>query len=156
MDRRVTLLLVAAVTLSVMVNLVFLIQYDRGGVRGGTFEVWNVPTTVKSREYLFSTMFDTFRMSVTLHSNSTIYVYVFTASQYAEFQSTGHPYSYVAKYEGVNVVFTWNLSTGCAGYVWIVYNPLPTTVEVRPDVKAIYDPSPTSTGVCASQSSSSA
>ncbi|MEM3670715.1 MAG: hypothetical protein QW767_03110 [Thermoprotei archaeon] len=149
MEKVLAALIAAALILSLGLNVYFILLYERGGVRGESFVVWNVETNVQPGKYLFSTMFDTFRMHIALSANSTIYVYVMTPSQYAEFQSTGKPVGYVAKYSGDKINVEWNLSTGCAGYLWIIYNPLPVTVAVKPDVVATYSPSPNPTGACA-------
>ncbi len=111
--------------------------------------VWNVPAVVKPHSYLFSTMFDTFKMHIHIDANSTVYVYVFTPSEYVAFyDSGGSVRSSVEAFSGEAISFTFNLSTGCAGYVWVVYNPSNSAVLVQPDVTAVYSPSSQATGAC--------
>lgn len=135
-----------ALVLSLALNA-YLVGFTR---RPQTFVVWDVPTTIKPKSYLFSTMFDTFTMSIRLEANSTLYVYVFTPSQFVQFyESGGAVKNSVVWYFGETIEFTFNLSRGCAGYVWVVYNPSDHPVSVKPYVTATYSPSSQPTGVCA-------
>ncbi len=116
---------------------------------GESLLVWNVPADVTPHSYLFATMFDTFRMSINLRANGTLDVYVFTPTQYAAFeQNGGRPSAYVGYYSGSQISFEWNLSTGCAGYVYVIYDPGSTVLQIVPHVTATYSPSSVSTGIC--------
>lgn len=144
--RRTLAALSVALALSLALNAYF------AGLAGRpqTFVVWDVPTTIGPKSYLFSTMFDTFTMNIRLEANSTVYVYVFTPSQYVQFyESGGAAKNPVAWYSGETIEFTFNLSRGCAGYVWVVYNPSNHPISVKPYVTATYSPSNEPTGVCA-------
>lgn len=112
--------------------------------------VWDVPATIGPKSYLFSTMFDTFVMNIYIRANSTVYVYVFTPTQYAQFHESGGAIrNAVASYSGETIRFSFNLSRGCAGYVWVIYNPSDLPVSVQPYVTATYSPSRSATGACA-------
>ncbi|MEM0120041.1 MAG: hypothetical protein QW688_01180 [Thermoprotei archaeon] len=143
--RHIVIAMFAMLLVSVALNLVFVSQLTHPK----PLVVWNVPATITPNGYLFSTMFDTFKMYIDIHANSTVYVYVFTPSQFAEFyQSRGAIRSAVQSYQGTTINFTFTLSTGCAGYVWVVYNPSSSPIEVKPYVTAAYSPSAQATGVC--------
>ncbi len=145
-------LIIALLIVSVFLNFYLLAQiaHPRPVV------VWNVPATVKPGDYLFSTMFDTFKMYIDIRANSTVYVYVFTPSEFADFyESGGAVRNPVQSYAGESISFTFNLSTGCAGYIWVIYNPSSAPVVIKPYVTAIYSPSSQATGVCSNTQATS-
>jgi hypothetical protein len=142
---------IAVLAVSLSVNLYLGARLETGEPFGQKVIVWNVPATIKPHSYLFSSMFDTFKMQVELNSNSSIYVYVFTPTEYVDFQeNSANAQKWEARFSGSVISFDWNLSTGCAGYIWVVYNPSSQAVLVKPYVTAVYDPAQSPTGVCAS------
>jgi hypothetical protein len=144
-----SVVLFALLAISLSFNLLFLLR-TTVYAPFSSYVVWNVPTTLSAHSYLFSSMFDTFEMSVTLNANSSVYVYVFTPTEYVWFQTnSASPPSYAAFYSGKYIHFVWNLSEGCGGYLWVVYNPSAHTVLITPYVVATYHPSTAPTGVCA-------
>jgi len=143
--RYAVALIIALLLVSVFLNFYLITQI----VHPRPLVVWNVPATVEPNSYLFSTMFDTFKMSINIRANSTVYVYVFTPSEFVDFyESGGAVRNPVQSYAGDSISFTFNLSTGCAGYIWVIYNPSNTPVVIKPYVTAVYSPSSQATGVC--------
>jgi hypothetical protein len=148
--KALVVALIVLLAASLTVNLYLAVRLGSGEPVGQKVTVWNVPATIKPHSYLFSSMFDTFKMQVQLDSNSSVYVYVFTPTEYVDFQeNSANAQKWEARFSGNIIDFNWNLSTGCAGYVWVVYNPSLQTVLVKPYVTAVYDPAQNPTGVCA-------
>ncbi|PSN94596.1 hypothetical protein B9P99_01575, partial [Candidatus Marsarchaeota G1 archaeon OSP_B] len=67
-----SVVLFALLAISLSFNLFFLLR-TTVYAPFSSYVVWNVPTTLSAHSYLFSSMFDTFEMSVTLNANSSVY-----------------------------------------------------------------------------------
>jgi len=95
---------------------------------------------------------DTFQLQLQFSSSVPINVYIFTFSQWTQFDSCGFALRCVTgQYKSFgpssSVNQTFDDAEGCSGYVWVLQAAQSGTIT--PDVRVAYKPAAHPTGICA-------
>jgi len=150
---KLGILSVVAIYLATLAGLFF--AYHSGSL-GMTVSVWNVPVQLYPGEMGFGAMFDAFDNHLILNSSQPITLAIMTPWEYGSLYncaSTTYNYSSCLSanatvYRGSHINVWFNLSEGCAGYVYVIYSDSDNPAYIKPDVSAHYNPAAKITGVC--------
>lgn len=123
-----------------------------------TLSIWNscdTPCSVGPSKVRVGGVPDTFQFHVVYTSDVPVSLYFFTFHQWTEYDSCGFQLncvtgSYTAYRATTSRNITFNESTGCAGYLFVLAASANGTI--KPDVSATYKPADHPTGVCAGDS----
>lgn len=115
------------------------------------FYIWtNVQAEPKSL-YVFLTLPDSFKMHMEYVTNTSTDFMVMTNEQYIAWINSGQTSTNNSLLENGTFIDTWvNSSSGCAGYVAVIKSVSGSAFEIFPNETAVYAPSSTPTGACAS------
>jgi type II secretory pathway pseudopilin PulG len=122
-----------------------------------TLSIWNScggPCTVGPSEVRVGGVPDTFVFHVRYSATVPVSLYFFTFHQWSQYDADGCGFQLSCvqgKYDSYAAStsrdITFDKSTGCAGYVFVLASSRPGTIS--PDVEATYQPADHPTGVCA-------
>jgi hypothetical protein len=105
----------------------------------GALPIWTYPETINGNiQGYYGMMLDTFANHIEVNASAPV-----SFTVYAETTE-------VEQFNGTSINFWFNESEGCAGYSYKIF-PVKDSVgaiTIRPNITAVYDPSPTLTGIC--------
>jgi len=118
-------------------------------------QVWGDNVSIPANGYLFGSLDDAFDNQIKINASSPINILILSAKQYNEFILCGETLfcalkNYTNDYHGTQINEWFNLSSGCSGYVSVIFGNDTESVFVYPNESVLYNPSSIPTGICAS------